>query len=149
MTIKRILYASDFSRASRRAFTLAQESAKAFRAELILFHAYETYVPPMGGGYVSPKMYEEMLNATRTNARRRLQVLARAARGKRLRVSALLVEGPAAASIVRAAKGRRVGLVVLGTHGRTGVTRLLLGSVAERVVRTAPCPVLTVRSGRA
>jgi nucleotide-binding universal stress UspA family protein len=59
-------------------------------------------------------------------------------------VTARVLEGPPAAAIVRAARRERAGLIVLGTHGRTGLTRILIGSVAERVVRTARCPVLTV-----
>jgi nucleotide-binding universal stress UspA family protein len=62
--------------------------------------------------------------------------------------SPLLVEGPPAAAIVRAASRKRADLLILGTHGRTGVRRMLIGSVAERVVRTAGCPVLTVRPRR-
>jgi nucleotide-binding universal stress UspA family protein len=67
-----------------------------------------------------------------------------AARRDRIRVRGAIGEGPAAATIVQAARRHRAGLVVVGTHGRSGVRRLLLGSVAERVVRTSPCPVLTV-----
>ena len=77
-----------------------------------------------------------------------MPVVKRPRRADRLRVSTLLTEGPAAASIVRAAKRNRVGLIVLGTHGRGGVARMVLGSVAEQVVRMAHCPVLTVRARR-
>jgi nucleotide-binding universal stress UspA family protein len=148
MTIKRIFHASDFSRASRPAFRLAQQLAKAFRAELIVFHAYQVVAPLAGEGPLPPRLFQEMAVSAREGARRRLDRLVRPARRGRMEVSTLLVEGPAAPSIVRAAKRKRAGLIVLGTHGRTGVRRMLLGSVAERVVRTAACPVLTVGSRR-
>ena len=145
MTIKRMLCASDFSPASRPALRLAQELARALKARLILFHAYETSVPMAnGGGYLPPSVMQEMLTATRDAAAQSLKRLARSSQGKGVRMSTRLAEGPAAAAIVRAAKKQRVNLVVMGTHGRTGVRRLLMGSVADRVIRTASCPVLVV-----
>jgi nucleotide-binding universal stress UspA family protein len=149
MTIKRILHASDFSPAGRPAFTLARELAQAFKAELILFHAYQALTPLVAEAPLPPTMLDEMMASARADARQRLERLAKSAKAGRLRVSTLLAEGSAADSIVRAAKRNRVGLIVLGTHGRGGVARMVLGSVAERVVRTAHCPVLTVRAGRA
>ena len=67
------------------------------------------------------------------------------ARPHRVRARGLLVEGVPADRIVRTARGRRAGMIVVGTHGRTGAARFFLGSVAGRVVATAHCPVLTVR----
>ena len=144
MTIKRMLCASDFSPASRPAFQLAQELARTLKAKLILFHAYERSVPIGNGGYLPQSVMQEMLTATRDAAAQSLKRLARSSQGKDVRISTLLAEGSAAAAIVRAAKKNRVDLVVMGTHGRTGVRRLLMGSVADRVIRTASCPVLVV-----
>jgi len=62
-----------------------------------------------------------------------------------MRVRTLLLEGRTAEQIVRAARSKRAGMIVIGTHGRTGLTRFLLGSVAARVLAIARCPVLTVR----
>ena len=62
-----------------------------------------------------------------------------------MRARGVLYEGVAADAIARAARAKRAKLIVMGTHGRTGLRRLFMGSVAERVVGTAPCPVLTVR----
>lgn len=84
----------------------------------------------------------------RRAGQRGLDRLAKAARRDHLRVSVRLEAGPPAPAIVRSAKAERAGLVVIGTHGRTGLPRLLLGSGAERVVRLAPCPVLTVARHR-
>ena len=147
MTIKRMLCASDFSSASRPALLLAQELARALKAKLILFHAYETSVPIGNGGYLPPSVMQEMLTASRDAAAQSLKRLARS-NVKGGRISTLLAEGPAAAAIVRTAKKNRVDLVVMGTHGRTGVRRLLMGSVADRVIRTASCPVLVVGGRR-
>jgi universal stress protein A len=148
LKITRILHASDFSPASRPAFRLARDLARALEAELILCHAWQPAALLMGEGYVAPSLLQEMWTTTRQRARRDLDRLAASARRGGHRISILLVEGPPATAIVRAAKRKRAGLVVLGTHGRTGITRMLLGSVAERVVRTALCPVLTVGGRR-
>ena len=146
MAIKRMLCASDFSPASRPALRSVQELSRTLNARLVPFHAYETSVPIANGGgeYLPPSVMQEMLTATRDAAAQSLKRLARSSRAKDVRMSTLLAEGPAAAAIVRAAKKQRVNLVVMGTHGRTGVRRLLMGSVADRVIRTASCPVLVV-----
>jgi nucleotide-binding universal stress UspA family protein len=143
MTIKRMLCASDFSPASRPALRLAQELARALKARLILFHAYEPSVPIANGGYLPPSVMQQMLTGTRDAAAQSLKRLA-SKHVKGGRISTLLAQGPAAPAIVRAAKRNRIDLVVMGTHGRTGVRRLLMGSVADRVIRTATCPVLVV-----
>jgi len=144
MTIRRMLHATDFSPASRPALALARALAKAFKAELILFHAWERAMPVAGVGYISASVFEGIWKSTRQHAERNMKRLAKKARSDGLRITTLLAEGPPAAAIGLAAKNRRADLIVIGTHGRTGVKRFLLGSVAERVVRTASCPVLTV-----
>ncbi len=148
--MKRILFASDFSPASGPAFALARRLARALHARLILIHAYERVVPVAAGGpmmmpaTLPPTVIDDLWAEAKRTGQRGLDRLAAAARRDRLRVAVRLEAGPPAAAIVRTAKRERAGLVVLGTHGRTGLPRLLLGSVAERVVRIAPCPVLTV-----
>ena len=151
--LKRILHASDFSPASRSAFTMARVLAKRLGARLILFHAYES-VAPLAMGMGTPMMplagpasgaIVDRLRATAiTTGERGLERLAARARRDGLRVSKRLAAGAPASAIVRAARKERAAMVVLGTHGRTGLPRLLLGSVAERVIRTAACPVVTV-----
>jgi nucleotide-binding universal stress UspA family protein len=86
-----------------------------------------------------------MSEAARTWAHRKMLPLLAAARTARVRARGMLLEGVAHEQIVRAARRQRADLVVIGTHGRTGVARFFLGSVAARVTATAPCPVLTVR----
>jgi nucleotide-binding universal stress UspA family protein len=148
MAIKTILHASDFSPASRPAFRMGLELAKAFKARLILFHAYQVTIPMAAEGPIPPRLLQDMVTGARTGPQRKLEALARRAKRGHGRVSTLLAEGPAVASIVRAAKRSRASLIVVGTHGRTGFRRLLLGSVAEGVVRAASCPVLTVGGAR-
>jgi nucleotide-binding universal stress UspA family protein len=86
-----------------------------------------------------------MAASARAWAQKHLDRLLVKAKGAKLRARGVLVEGVAHDQIVRAARGRKAGLIVMGTHGRTGVARFFLGSVAARVAATAPCPVLTVR----
>jgi nucleotide-binding universal stress UspA family protein len=142
---RRILYASDFSRASRPAFRWAADLARTGRAQLTIVHVYTPPIPLVGEGYASPRAYESMLASVRSHARRQLDRLVAEARRAGVRGRGLLLEGIAHDRIVRAARSTRADLLVLGTHGRTGLGRLFLGSVAGRVVTLAPCPVLTVR----
>jgi len=88
------------------------------------------------------------MTSAREGATGQLEKLAKASRGSGIRVAIVLVEGPPATAVIRVAKRNGAHLIVVGTHGRTGVQRLLMGSVAERIVRLSPCPVLTVRPGR-
>jgi nucleotide-binding universal stress UspA family protein len=99
----------------------------------------------MGEGYATPQAYDKMLADVRSDAERRLGRLVAGARKSGIRVKGLLLEGIPHDRIVRAARSGRADVIVLGTHGRTGLGRLFLGSVASRVVTLAPCPVLTVR----
>ena len=143
--IRRILHPSDFSRASGAAFARAVELAKANRAELVVAHVMSLVVPGVGDEYVSPNLYQEILASTSADANRRLDALVTKARKAGVRARGLLLEGVAFDRILRAAKAQRADVVVMGTHGRTGLARLFLGSVAERVVTLSPCPVMTVR----
>jgi nucleotide-binding universal stress UspA family protein len=102
-------------------------------------------VPVPGEGYVSPRMYDELATSSRAWAQKKLDALVAQAKKARVRTKGFLLEGVPHEEIVRFARARRVELIVLGTHGRTGLAKLFLGSVAERVVAAAPCPVLTVR----
>ena len=149
--IRRILHPSDFSRASGAAFAKALEMAKANRAGLLLVHVLAPAVPMVGDGYLSPKIYEEIEASARAAGRKQLdRLLARAKKGG-VRAKGFLMDGVPHEQIARAARSKRADLVVIGTHGRTGLAKFFLGSVAGRVVSTAACPVLTVRGkkGRA
>lgn len=147
MRRRRIVYATDFSPASRAAFAKAVEMARGDRAELHLVHVLSPVVPMVGDSYIPPKVYEDIARSARATAHRQLAALATRARKRgvsRVR-SELLSGGMTHEQIVRAARSRRADLLVIGTHGRTGLSRLVLGSVAGRVLASARCPVLTVR----
>ena len=143
--IRRILYASDFSTTSRRAFLTAVAMAKSNRATLTILHVYVPIVPLVPEQYIESATWERIDTQARQWGQRQLARLAEKAKKTGVRVTSLLLLGDPAGQIVRAARSKRADLVVVGTHGRTGVSKFFLGSVAERVVATAPCPVVTVR----
>jgi nucleotide-binding universal stress UspA family protein len=146
MTLRRILHATDFSPASRRAFAAALDLARRNRAELLLAHAVAVPEPLLEDAYLSAESYRKILERGRQAARRRLSALCRRAQQRGVKATALLLDGLAFQEIPRAAQRRRADLVVIGTHGRTGLRRFLLGSVARRVIGLTRCPVLTVPS---
>jgi nucleotide-binding universal stress UspA family protein len=143
--IRRILHPSDFSRASGKAFAKAVEMARANRAELLVVHVLAPAVPLVGDGYVSPKIYEDLEASARAWGQKQLNRLLAKARKAGARAKGMLMEGVPHEQIVRAARSRKAGLIVIGTHGRTGLAKFVLGSVAGRVVAMASCPVMTVR----
>lgn len=143
--IRRILHPTDFSSASRPAIERALGLARDSRAEVIILHVLAPVIPVMGEGYIPPQTYEAIDSAARKSARKKLDALVARARKAGVRARALLLEGTAHERIVSAAKAHRVDLIVMGTHGRSGLARLFIGSVANRVVSAAPCPVMTVR----
>jgi nucleotide-binding universal stress UspA family protein len=138
LAIKNILYATDCSGHSKFAFQLACSLARDFGARLVMLHVTD---PPVGlyGDcvlYREPPGYLDPL-------RKQLQRLG--PRDPSIHVEHRVEEGDAATEILRLAEETRADLIVMGTHGRTGLRRFIAGSVAEQVVRRAPCPVLTVK----
>ncbi len=142
--IRRILHPSDFSKASRAAFDQAVDLAKTNRAELLLAHVLTPVMPTVDGA-ISPQTWADIEASTREASEKNLKALVDKAKKAGVRVTGLLLEGLPHEAIVRAAKSKRADLIVVGTHGRTGLAKFFLGSVAARVVSMAPCPVLTVR----
>lgn len=145
MKTRRILHPSDFSSASKAAFVRALATAKAERAELLLVHVVMPVIPSTGDGLVPAQVQDDIERSMRADAQKQLDKLVAEAKAARVRVRGILLEGTPADRIVRAARSYHVDVIVIGTHGRMGLARVFLGSVAERVVGTAPCPVLTVR----
>jgi nucleotide-binding universal stress UspA family protein len=140
-----ILHATDFSPASRPAFARAVEVTKSLRGQLLLLHVLNPMLPMMSAQPIEPPTYSQLRQASRAWALRQLARAVTRAKAAGARATALLVEGSEAGTITRVARSRRAAMIVIGTHGRTGVERVLLGSVAARVVSLAPCPVMTVR----
>ncbi len=142
----RILWPTDFSSLARAALPHAVGLAANHEAELVLLHVIPSsalYAVPELSGAAAERFDRE------NRAQGKAQLRKTAAEIKRVapdvRVHSLQAEGSPPREIVRAARRLKCDLLVLATRGRTGLPHLLMGSVAERVVRTAPCPVLTVR----
>ena len=140
-SMKTILHPTDFSDPAQGSFQLACALASDMKARLIVFHVVPPTVAYMDGliDYTSP---DHELKAWETL--RRLQQTAWEGYG--LEIDIDLAEGDPASEILKVARQRQCDLVVMGTHGRTGLRHLLMGSVAERVIRKATCPVLTAKS---
>jgi nucleotide-binding universal stress UspA family protein len=141
-----ILHATDFSPASRRAFAMALEWAVRDRAQLVVVNVAFVPVPPVEDAFITARTYRDLAQATIRDAERRLERLVATAKARGVKAAAMVLEGIAFEAIVQAARSRQADLVVVGTHGRSGLRRFVLGSVAERVIGLAPCPVLTVPS---
>ena len=142
---RRILHPTDFSSASTAAFKRAVTMAKKDHSELVLVHVLAPPMPLAGEGYIPPNVYEDLEASAQRYAEKRLATLKDKAKTAGVRASTVIREGVADEQIVRAARAKKADVIVLGTHGRTGLAKLFLGSVASRVVTAAPCPVLTVR----
>lgn len=144
--INKILVATDFSDHSAIALKYAEEFAKAFQAEVLLCNVVEeagmlSQIPPGGEGYFPPNMDEiRQANAEKQCA----EQLAETSIEKHRVVVPI---GNPFVEVVQLAESENVDLIIVGTHGRGAIAHMLLGSVAEKIVRKAPCPVLTVREG--
>ena len=141
----RILAPTDFSAASTRALARATKLARVNRAQLIVAYVLAPVLPFVGDGYVPPATYAELENEARKAAQRRLDAVVARMTKAGVKARSLLLEGATADQIVRAARKHHADVIVMGTHGRSGLSRFLLGSVAQRVLPLAPCAVLTVR----
>lgn len=142
--IKRILVPTDFSSHSVEAIRFAADLARRYDASIELLHVFQTLTYALPEGYVIPSAEE--LQRVLTALQESLDAAQRTAtEAGAPRVQTTLLQGWVAGEIARFAKDGSCDLIVMGTHGRTGVKHLLIGSVAEHIVRTAHCPVLTVR----
>lgn len=146
-TVKRILVPTDFSETADKALAYAKELAPKLGASLHLVHVYSD---PYAVAACAPEVYAPAPAEVRQRAleevRERLFERLDEAEEQRFRGSRGIIRGLIAPQIVDYANNNDIDLIVIGTHGRRGVAHLLLGSVAEHVVRTASCPVLTVRA---
>lgn len=150
MAIKRILVPTDFSAASRQALDYAVELGRQQKADIVILHAVEpinfavtggTY----GVGFDANTIYKEL----ERSARAQLKRLADDLRKRRVRARTMHAVGTPHTVIVDGAKQLKADLIVMSTHGRSGLAHVFLGSVAERVVRSASCPVLTMHPSAA
>lgn len=138
MPIRTILHPTDYSASSEAAFAFACSLAREYFSEILLMHVVEPeFVMPMEG-VLTPFPTDDL-----EPARQRLEKLFPL--DQHVKVRREIAVGDAVEEIVRTATATKVDMIVMGTHGRTGFTRFLLGSVAEGVLRSVPCPVLFVK----
>jgi nucleotide-binding universal stress UspA family protein len=140
----RILVPTDFSAGSETAWRTAQRLAAALGAELVLLHVFVEAPLFLEGPFMRERV-REVYSGARAWVQEQLEKWAADARAAGCAARTVVRTGVAYQGIVAAAKDERADLIVLGTHGRGGLDRALLGSVADRVIRTAPCPVMSVR----
>jgi nucleotide-binding universal stress UspA family protein len=138
LPIQTILHPTDFSERSRLALKLACSLARDYGARLIIVHVVEQPMPAAEGVMMVPLVIDT------EPVRKRLEQLR--SEHAAVPVEHRLLEGNPATEILGVVRDAKCDLVVMGTHGRSGVGRLLMGSVAEQVVRRASCPVLTVKA---
>jgi len=145
----KILVGTDFSDDSSFALDYAEEVARKFAAEIIVVHVDQPLTPVMMTPELGPSMdlgvMDRIAEEQRLLAQRELDKIVLRLRDGGLKARSLLKVGSPFVEVVRAARNEGADLIVIGTHGRTGLAHVLMGSVAERVVRKASCPVLTVR----
>ena len=144
---QKILVPVDFSACSAEAVRVAAELSRRFEASLTLVHVYDplVYALPDGFMFMPQPAIDQLLEAFKEQlAQTKLQALEAGA----TRVETQVLQGFVAGAIIDRATAGAFDLIVIGTHGRTGVPHVLIGSTAERVVRLAPCPVLTVKKGK-
>jgi nucleotide-binding universal stress UspA family protein len=141
MDFKKILFATDFSPASEAALKFDTELARDSKALLLITHVEELPMPYAGG-----EMYFAQPEYPNPEVKKMLEAITPP--DKSVRYEHRLVMGTAADDIVRVADEEGADLIVIGTHGRTGLMRVLMGSVAESVMRLATCPVLTVKQAQ-
>jgi len=147
---KKVLCPTDFSEPADSALQVAREMAHAMQAKLILLNVVVPVAVPVAveipvGAAVTP---ETTLRRYREQAEEMVGAMVETLRPTGLDVQGIVVEGDPADAIVAAAEREHADLVVIATHGRTGWRRLVFGSVAEKVIRHATCPVLTIHEPR-
>lgn len=140
----KILIAIDFSENSEHAFEYAMTLAKQFQAELTILHVINEPVD-LRGFYVPHISFEQLEKEIEEGAQKMMEQFCQARMGDFTNYQTAIVTGIPNEEIIRKAADTGASLIVLGTHGRTGLDHIIFGSTAERVVRSAACPVLTIR----
>lgn len=140
----KILTAIDFSESSEHAFEYALTLAKQFQAELLIMHVINEPVD-LRGFYVPHISFEQLEKEIEEGAQKMMEKFCQTRMGDFTNYQTAIVTGIPNEEIIRKAADTASSLIVLGTHGRTGLDHIIFGSTAERVVRGASCPVLTIR----
>ncbi len=142
---QRIVCPTDFSPTANAAVAHAVELAKTFRGELVLLHVLPPLPYPLLDGISIAMVLPQLQDQLRTHAEEQLKAAAKAL-GSGFTLRTELRDGSPHEQVLACAHETKADLIVMGTHGHTGLKHALLGSTAERVVRLATCPVLTVRA---
>lgn len=145
IAIRGILCPVDFSKNSEVAVDYAMAFAEAHKAEILLLHVVHPLAYGAGIEGLTVDVGAQLLRDMEKSANDQIREVAAEARRRYPNVREEVVVGAPFLEIIRIARDRKTDLIVMGTHGRTGLAHMLIGSVAERVVRKAPCPVLTVK----
>ena len=140
ISLKRLLFATDFSLSSAIALSHALAVARRYRSKLFVAHV----IPPETYQSVPPEIRKEAVERTREHAQHEMSRLIRSKGIQKLRHQTMIEEGDIADVLLQLVRGHAIDLLTIGTRGHRGVKRMLLGSVAEKVFRQAPCPVLIV-----
>ena len=148
LTLKTVLVPTDFSEASESALRYGKAMAEAFGAGLHVVHVMEDLLAHAWAAEVYVSSMPQLRDEIEKESRQRLGALLTDDERGKLHVETALLAGNPFLEIIRYAKAHDVDLIVMGTHGRGPIAHMLLGSVAEKVVRKAPCPVLTVREAQ-
>jgi nucleotide-binding universal stress UspA family protein len=148
LAIKTILVPTDFSEASQSALEYATGLAAAFGATIHVVHVMEDLLAHAWSAEVYVASMPNLREEIEKEAQERLAAMMTDEDRIRFRALTVIVAGNPFLEIVRYAKANAIDLIVMGTHGRGPIAHMLLGSVAEKVVRKSPCPVLTVRDAQ-
>ena len=140
-----IVFATDFSPASDPALRKAIEMARKEGAELIVAHVFEAPATMSHSGVADDIIEADLEDKIRKDVEKQLEPVLAQARAEGIRVRGEILEGHAPKMLAELAEKNGAALLVLGTHGRTGLKKVLIGSIASKVIATAPCPVLTIR----
>jgi universal stress protein A len=148
LTLKTVLVPTDFSQASESALRYGKAMAEAFGSSLHVVHVMEDLLAHAWAAEVYVSSMPQLRDEIERESRQRLVALLTEEERKAFRAETALLAGNPFIEIIRYAKANSVDLIVMGTHGRGPIAHMLLGSVAEKVVRKSPCPVLTVRDAQ-
>lgn len=146
INLKRICVPIDFSGESRHALLYGRSLAKQFGSELHVLHVIQDLLPIVPEPGIAMLPTEEILQSLEDGAEKGIDLFAPESEDQGLKVYRELRHGNPSVEILQYAKDEEIDLIIMGRHGRSAFVHFLMGSVAEKVVRQSPCPVLTVRS---
>lgn len=137
----KILFPTDFSESAENASRYAMSLAKKYGSKVYVIHVIEPFTYTTEFGIDFSAQLKEM----EASARRLLDDIVASIKRNNLDVESVLITGEPFVEIIKYARKEQVDLIVMATHGRSGIEHMLLGSVAEKVVRKSPCPVMTIK----